>query len=276
MIAGCNRRNPLARRRVGDDGERGFAQRHLGVLLMLGVLLAPAAPAQDAARVGYRTDAESIGCEALGAHDPRGCAVRVLRQLRARAQQRLIDTEGLHATAEDVAAVRAYEAAFARHDREQRARKLEELETRLVHMAPEIPAAERSRLLEFHAVLERLAAYEAGLPSGARVQPEVPDATLVQWIEQAKLDARLYRRYGGTVGIDPAGAYPHAARAALIAEYMLREGVEIPDREVARHFFAALWAPPAIAYEGAAAPDFTAYWERPLVPSYMGRADRPR
>ena len=78
------------------------------------------------------------------------------------------------------------------------------------------------------------------------------------------------------VGIDPAGAYPHAARAALIAEYMLREGVEIPDREVARHFFAALWAPPAIAYEGAAAPDFTAYWERPLVPSYMGRADRPR
>lgn len=172
--------------------------------------------------------------------------------------------------------MQSYEEAFARHDRTQRARKLDELETRLVHMRWEMPAPERERLLEFHAVLSRLAAYEAELPPGTPLHPEVPVATLTQWIEQSKLDAALYRGYGGTVAMEPAGASAYGARAALVAEHMLREAVQLPDAEIARHLLAALWSPPAIAYQGRAAPDFSPYWKRPLVPSYVGQTDRAR
>jgi hypothetical protein len=92
---------------------------------------------------------------------------------------------------------------------------------------------------------------------------------VTHWIEQTKLDAALYRRYGGIVGLKAAGAYAHSARAQLVADYMRAENIELPNEEVERHLLAALWAPPLIVYRGAA-PDFTPFWKRPLVPSYVG------
>jgi hypothetical protein len=104
---------------------------------------------------------------------------------------------------------------------------------------------------------------------GVEVRPQPEPETLAAWIEEAKLDRALHRRFGGTVGIKPAGAYAHGARAAVVAEYMLREAVTLPDPEIARRFMAALWSPPALLYRGNA-PDFTPFWMRPLVPSYVG------
>jgi hypothetical protein len=211
-----------------------------------------------------------LRCERHEAHRARSCAVELLQRIRARAEQHFIDAHALHATEAEIAAVRAYEHAFAQHDRAQRARKLEEIETRLVHVGAEMDAAEYERLIEFRAVLRRLEAYEADVARGSEVDAEVPTAVVTRWIEQAKLDPVLYRRYGGAVGLKPAGAYAHFARAALAAEYMQREGLAVADAEVERHLLALLWAPPALAYRGDA-PDFTPFWLRPLVPSYVAR-----
>jgi hypothetical protein len=222
-----------------------------------------------AERLAARIGAEEIRCTAFEARDARTCALELLREIRARAEQRYIDAHELHATADEIAALRAYEHSFARHDRSQRARKLTEIEARLVHMGAEMGAAERERLIEFHTVLQRLAEYEADVARGVKTALEVPTATLAHWIEQTKLDAALYQRYGGTVGLKAAGAYAHSARATLAAEYMRRESVEVADAEIAHHLRSALWAPPPIAFHGSS-PDFTPFWLRPLVSSYVG------
>jgi hypothetical protein len=241
-------------------------RRALLATLLAGVASTTAFAAElPAVRIG----AEEIRCEDLQAPDARACAAALLRKVRYRAERRFIDTQGLQATADEIEAVRAYERAFARHDRAQRAQKLEELEARLVHMGAEMSAAERGHLMEFRAVLRRLAAYEADVARGALAPPQLSTATVAHWIEQTKLDAALYRRYGGTVGLKAAGAYAHSARAELVADYMREKNIEVTDPEVERHLLAALWAPPSIVYRGAT-PDFTPFWMRPLVPSYVG------
>jgi hypothetical protein len=135
-------------------------------------------------------------------------------------------------------------------------------------MGTEMNAAERARLIEFRAVLARLAAYEADVARGKELEPQTPIAVVKHWIEQAKLDPLLFRRYGGTVGLSASGAYAHSARAALVLDYMAREDVDVPDPEIARRLRALLSAPPAIVYRGSS-PDFTPFWKRPLVPSYV-------
>ncbi|MGH8666486.1 MAG: hypothetical protein ACREUX_19655 [Burkholderiales bacterium] len=240
-------------------------------LAVLGVVLAGVASTTPSAaeRVAARIGVEEIRCEDLHAAETRTCAAELLREIRDRAEQRFVATQGLQATADEIEAVRAHERAFARHDRAQRAQKLEELEARLVHMGAQMSAAEHERLVEFRAVLRRLAAYEADVARGALAPPELSTATMAHWIEQAKLDAALYRRYGGSVGLKAAGPYAHSARAELVADYMRHENIEVPDPEVERHLLVALWAPPSIVYRGAT-PDFTPFWMRALVPSYVG------
>lgn len=245
-----------------------FGVRRLA--LIAGVLVGVASGTAEAAgRLAARIGTEEIRCAAAEASDARSCALEVLREIRTRAEQRYVDADALHATADEIEALRAYERAFARHDREQRARKLVEVESRLVHLDAEMGAAERERLTEFHTVLQRLAAYEADVARGAEAPPEIDTTTLAHWIEQTKLDAALYRRYGGTVGLKAAGAYAHSARATLVAAYMRQEPVEVADAEIERHLLTALWAPPAIVFRGDT-PDFTPFWLRPLVPSYIG------
>lgn len=241
--------------------------RPVAIAALLGVA-AVNGPAQADGRIAARIGAETIGCESLRAQGPAACATALLRAIVRRVEQRVVERYGLHATESEVDALEGYLEAFERHDREQRTRKLAELEARLARMPADEDGAERSRLLEFRAILRRLAAYDADRDRGVEVRAKPAPATLVAWVEEVKLDRALHRHYGGTVGIKPGRAYAHSARAAVVAEFMLRETVTLPDAEVARHFVAALWAPPAIAYHGEA-PDFTPFWTRPLVPSYV-------
>jgi hypothetical protein len=224
--------------------------------------------AASAELLAARIRADPIACAALGAQRPRDCAILLLRELRTRAEREYIQSHGLQATSAEIATVRAYERAFAQHDREQRARKLDELDARLVHMDAEMGAAERERLMEFRAVLARLAAYEADVGRGLESPPQVPDATIAHWIEQAKLDPALHRRYGGVVALRPSGPYAHGARNALLNEYMRSAAVEIPDSEIEQQLRAELRRSPALVHAGAP-PDFTPFWLRPLVPSYV-------
>ena len=260
---------------MAHGGGRIVARAHRAArlgsgLAILALFSATAAPLGHAAEtVAARIGPATLTCESLQADTADACAAALLRELRARAERRFIDAYGLTASADEIAALHAYERAFAAHDRAQRALKLAELEQRLAQLPPDADPAERERLREFRAVLERLEAYDADVDRGVGKRPELPVETAAHWIEQAKLDAALYRRYGGSVGLKPSGAYAHEARAALVAEFMRTEGIELPDPEVASRFFAALWAPPAIAYTGPA-PDFTPFWLQPLRPSYVG------
>jgi hypothetical protein len=232
-------------------------------------LAATALLAHAGERIAARIGDEPLSCASLGAQPPAACALALLRELRGSAEQQFIRAEGLQASAAEIDQVRAYEHAFARHDRDQRARKLEELEARLTHAGPETSAAQHARLVEFHALLTRLAAYEADVDRGVEeAAPELSSAIIAGWVEQAKLDTALYRRHGGAVGLRPAGPYAHEARAALVADYIRRAAVELPDPEIAHHVQAALRAPPALLFIGAE-PDFTPFWLRPLRASYV-------
>lgn len=223
-----------------------------------------------AGRIAARAGAEEISCEAFGALDVRSCALGLLREIRTRAEREFVVAHGLEATATEIEVVRAHERAFDRHDQAQRAQKLEEVEARLVHMGYEMSAAQHARLIEFRSVLRRLAAYEADVARGALdPPPELPTETVAHWVEQAKLDPVLYQRYGGTVGLKASGAYAHSARAALAADYMRDHGIEVPEPEIEVRLQALLRAPPPIVYHGTT-PDFTPFWMRPLVPSYIG------
>jgi hypothetical protein len=254
--------------RSGHSGSHGFTSSTTRLALTL-VLATAASLASAADLIGARIGDEPVVCPDMGADRPAACAAALLRQLRSRAERQYIQDHGLHAEEAEIAAVRAYERDFALHDREQRARKLDELETRLAHMDTQMSNAEREWLLQFRAVLQRLAVYDADVERGIEMLPQLPAATIAHWIEQAKLDAALYRRYGGVVGIRPSGPYAHAARAALVAEYMRSAEVELVDQDVEQHLRVQLHQPPTIVQSGAA-PDFTPFWQRPLVPSYVG------
>lgn len=214
--------------------------------------------------------ARPLVCSAKTASEPAACARALLARIRGAAEHEFIAEHGLHARDEEIDAVRRYERAFACHDRSQRSRKLAELQTRLSD--PSLDAAERAWLREFRATLERLAAYEAKVDRGLEPAVHWPPEAIREWVEQAKLDAMLYRRYGGAVGLTAAGANAHGARAALVADYVARYTLAFPNAAVQREFFAVLRRPPAIALEHAD-PDFTPFWQRPLRASYVAAED---
>jgi hypothetical protein len=250
-------------------GGRASARRALAAVGVVGWALATGAAHADE-RIAARMADTQLTCEALDAGRPDACAAALLRLLRTRAEQQYIAEHALQARPDEIAAVRAYEVAFERHDRSQRERKRSELEARLAQAGAVMSAAERARLVEFQAVLARLADYESDVDAGlAEAPPPLPDATIASWVEQAKLDRALYRRYGGIVAVRPVGLRAHGARAALLADYIAREAITLADPQVAQHFRALLHAPPAIVFEGTE-PDFTPFWLRPLAPSYMG------
>ena len=251
--------------RLGNRGPTLHPSRLALALVLATAVMAANAVDPVVARIGN----EPIVCSAQGADGPAACAGLLLRELRSRAERQYIRSHGLQADEADIEAVRAHERAFAQHDRDQRARKLDELDTRLAHMDAEMSEAERSRLLQFRAVLQRLAAYELDVERGIEAPPQVSSATMAHWIEQAKLDAALYRRYGGVVGSKPSGPYAHGARAAMLTEYLRAAAVIVSDADVEQQVQAQLRRPPAIVHSGAK-PDFTPFWQRPLVPSYMG------
>jgi hypothetical protein len=123
-------------------------------------------------------------------------------------------------------------------------------------------------LTEFREVLVRLARYEADVDAGTEERVAAPLELMRRWVEDAKLNAALHRRYGGTVGLLAAWPYAHGARQALVRHYLANGKVEILHAGVRQYFDAVLAAPPQVAFQGTH-PDFTPYWKRPIPPSYM-------
>lgn len=232
----------------------------------LTILFASAAAAQSSAAPAAWVFGIALDCRDLEAHDPAGCAGGLLRYVRAEVARHFIARNGLEATVAELERLTDYNQAFAHHDRSQRKRKLAELAARLASDA--LDAGERARLEAFRAVLLRLAAYESDLDAGVETRAPIGEETLRGWIETVKLNQALYARYGGTIGIETYGPYAHGAMRRLIVEHVEKGEVRILDVALAERFFAALDAPPRLAHTGGE-PDFTPFWERPLVPSYL-------
>jgi len=232
--------------------------------IVLTCLLVCGAQAWAQTIVAARMANQEWHCEA-GARSQDACAQRLLEALKARAEAEFIAENELYANDAEFAELEAYQRNFEAHDRGQRARKLNELDARL--QAINDPA-DRARLEEFRAVLVRLARYETDLDTGVEERMQVPRETMRQWIESAKLDAALYRRFGGIVGLRPSGPYAHGARVALVVQLVKREGLVFFDPEVERGFRAQLSAPPRMALSGEP-PDFTPFWKRPIPASYV-------
>lgn len=206
--------------------------------------------------------AEPVVC----AREVARCAGEFLRRMRAEAERAFIVREGLGARPVEIQALRAYDVAFRAHDRSQRARKLVELQGRLAD--PRLDPSERARLESFRAVLVRLAGYEADVDAGLEPADEPDPAVLAQWVERFKVDAALYERYGGVVGIEASGPYAHGARAALVEDHMRTRPVAFLDAGFEAAVRRALASPPVLAATDAP-PDFTPFWLRPIPASYV-------
>jgi hypothetical protein len=241
-----------------------MASRH-GVLVFVGWLLSAAVWAQTGAPVIAKVFGAEVRC---AQRSPERCAAALFERAREQAARRFIAGHALSATEAELRRLNDYNREFERHDRSQRARKLAELDARLAD--PALVPEERTRLTRFRDVLERLARYEADVDAGREQREPIAEDTLRDWIEAAKLQAALYRRYGGVVGIAAHGPYAHGALRALIGEHLLQGDIEIYDPAVAAELQKALRAPPRIAHDPTP-PDFTPFWERPIPASYFGQ-----
>jgi len=242
------------------------AKRCIALLVLaLGIVL-PALGATEAPTVVVaRINGEEVRCNApVSELGP--CTRKLLRMVQNRAQQAYIAHHRLHATDAEIDELRAYNRAFEAHDRAQRARKLMELDARLSDVA--LSPDERVRLQNFRTILARLAHYEADVDAGREHIEPVPAQALKSWIERSKLDQALYRQYRGVVGVTAAGPYPHGARAALIEDYLAGCACEFLDARLEPGLRAQLANSPRMLFSGTA-PDFTPFWKRAIVPSYM-------
>lgn len=241
--------------------------RVLIFLLVLGCIAGRAARAQSGPEAPpvARIDGHTVHCEIEPTALER-CALAFMRLVRARAERAYIDDHALHATDDEIEAVYAYEQAFRAHDRSQRARKLLQLDERLA--SPTLPDDERLRLEAFRTVLVRLARYDADVDAGTEQADDLPRESAAAWVQQAKLDAQLHRRFGGVVGVRASGLYAHGARADMLREFVVRHPIEwlaIPFQDA---FERLLGASPVITYRGQDI-DFTPFWLRPIPASYM-------
>ena len=208
---------------------------------------------------------EALTCVVPPSESREACARQLLETLQARAEAAYVVENALQASAAELAELEAYNRSFEAHDRGQRARKLRELDDRLV--ATRDPQ-ERARLADFRTTLARLARYESDVDAGLETRNVIPADTLRRWIEAFKLDASLYRRYGGTVGLRSSGPYAHGARMQLLIEYTTAGNLVFLDPQLEHRFHALVAAPPRITLTGGD-PDFTPYWRRPIPASYV-------
>ncbi len=222
--------------------------------------------AQPAEPPVARVFGNELRCSDLRAREPHACAAALLRRVHAQVVREFVERNALNATVSELDRLLEYNRAFERHDRTQRARKLAELEARLA--SDSLAATERERLEAFRDVLARLADYEADVDAGIEVREPIADDTLRAWVESAKLNALLYSRYGGIVGVAAHGPYAHGALTKLIAEHIERGDVQVLDATIAADLQAALRTPPRMIHKQGK-PDFTPFWERPIAPSYI-------
>ena len=221
-----------------------------------------ALPTAPAARI-FGVD---FHCSEFRATDSLACGRALFLRLRAQVEQDYIERRGLAATLDEFAALEAYHIAFERHDRDQRTRKLAELNERLA--LPQGDAAERGRLLAFREVLVRLARFDSDVDAGTAERALPPPQLLRHVIERTKLEIALYAEYGGAVSLSGSGLFAYGARIALIEELLANGRIALLDEDVARHFRVMLHGNPAIVVR-TTAPDFTPFWQRPIPASYI-------
>jgi hypothetical protein len=191
---------------------------------------------------------------------------RLLELIWPRIASDYVARHGLAATPAEIEEVLAYHREFERRDREQRARKMEELKERLANT--ELTPQERAWLEEFLATLLRLALDDE---EQARMPPQDPERLRVlaaQWVESWKVNRALYERYGGVVGLSEIGLSPHGARAALIADYERQGLLEFEDAALRGRVYAMLRRSPPLVVPPDSV-DFTPFWKRPIPPSYF-------
>lgn len=239
-----------------------FAGLGIGAALLLAAT--PPVAAQEVARVfGAVVDRSELAAAAGG---PEMELRRLYDRVWDGVSRNYIEQNGLAATPQEIAEVLDYEREFARRDRVQRARKQAELDRQLA--APDLPVAERARLDEFRATLERLARSDAAADREPPPDPAREAARCARWVELWKLNRALYERYGGVVALTRFGPFPHGARLALIEDDERRGLLEFSDVRLRERLMAVLAAPPAIPL-AAEQVDFTPYWKRPIPPSYF-------
>ncbi len=236
------------------------------VRALLGGLLLASMPAHGAEGVAWVLGEEILRPELLVAGDEPAQAARLRDLVWIRVARRYVAERGLAATADEIAELQAYDRAFDRHDRAQRARKLTELNERLE--ADGLAPDERARLEEFRAVLTRLAGRDAANDLALSREREEPAAHYGPWVETWKMNQALYEEYGGIVALTQSGPAPHGARAALIAEYERRGLVRFFDSRLRGQLYFLLVKPPPMVLPGEQV-DFTPYWKLPIPPSYF-------
>jgi hypothetical protein len=235
---------------------------------VLAASLLPTAAAPAAGPVAVVAGVEIAG-EALAGREGRARVLRLAELLWERLMHHYAAEHGLAATAEEIAELGAYDAEFRRRDREQRARKLAELEQRLRDGALE---AEQRRFAEaFRAVLARMAARDAEADAApAAADAAEAAAAAAHRIASWKVNRALYARYGGAVALTPSGPDPYGARARLFADYERRGLLEVRDAALRAALHELLAEATGIALP-ADRVDFTPYWRRPLTGSYYAQ-----
>lgn len=198
--------------------------------------------------------------------DDRPRARKLLASIWEQVAPHYIESRGLKATSAEIAELAAYDKRFEAEDRSKRARKLEELDNRL--LSQDLAPDERVRLQEFRATLRRLAIYDRERDEEPLADPARQAATYASWVELWKMNKALYDEYGGVVGRTAFGPDPHGARAALLQDYQQRGLLSINDAALRDEVLATLRARPAVVLTPEQV-DFTPYWRRPIPPSYF-------
>lgn len=237
--------------------------RFLPGVLLCGALLAPLIAAADE-RIA-KVFGEDVVRGQLSGEDGRGAAHRLAALIWPRIARNYIESRGLSATAADLAELSAYDAAFEKKDRAQRARKLAELDQRLQSDALEPEAHAHAR--DFRDTLRRLQQHDAD--ADAKPKPDAAQyaATYAPWIEMWKLNRALHEQYGGVVALTAFGPDPLGARAALFADYERQGLLTFFDAPMREQFFAMLAEQPAVLVQSGEV-DFTPYWKMPIPSSY--------
>jgi len=209
---------------------------------------------------------EDIMRAQLAPDDGRGQARRFAALIWPRIARDYIEGNGLLAMPDEVAELGAYEAAFEKKDRAQRARKLAELDQRLASNTLEADA--RAHAEDFRNTLRRLQQHDAEADALPKPDAAQRDTTYGPWIEMWKMNRALQKQYGGVVALTPFGPDPQGARAALFADYEQQGKLRFFDALLRGRFYEMLAEKPrSVVNPGEV--DFTPYWRRPIPSSYF-------
>jgi hypothetical protein len=172
-----------------------------------------------------------------------------------------IEAHGLKATPDELREIGDRMGEFRAEDRKRRARDLEKVEEEL--RSSGLSAEERKECEDRRSTLRSLGEHEmrrdeldVDTPGTAQKVAAMIYAPIV---EHSKLDAALYKRFGGPVSITKFGQVPVGARASLLREYKEQGKLEILDRNLELRFWNSWDEPPRLSAP-AEKVDLTPFW----------------